>query len=87
MRILLFVMFTSILWGCCSCKATTKEKKTVFYGILDDTVYTYQKCYILDSIMVLNYLDMEPYGYHIFSINSQGDSIIDMTFDKEIDLL
>lgn len=30
---------------------------------------------------------MEPYGYYISSINRQGDSIIDMSFDKEIDLL
>lgn len=87
MRILLFVILASVLLGCCSCKETNKEEKSVFYGILDDTVYTYQKFYILDSKMALNYLDMESYGYHIFSINYQGDSMIEMAFDKEVDLL
>lgn len=87
MRMLLFVILASVLLGCCSSKKTAKEERTVFYGILDDTVYTYQKFYILDSTKALNYLDMESYGYHIFSVNYQGDSMIEMVFDKEIDIL
>lgn len=87
MRMLLLVVSVSLLLACCSCKMAEGKERVVFYAILDSTIYTYQKFYIIDSQIVLNYLDMEPYGYHISSIKQQGDSIIEMIFDKEVDLL
>lgn len=87
MRMLLFVLSVSLLLGSCSCTTAPSQERIIFYGVLDSTIYTYQKFYIVDNQIALNYLDMEPYGYYISSINRQGDSIIDMSFDKEIDLL
>lgn len=87
MRMLLFVISVILLLGSYSCTTAPSQERIIFYGVLDSTIYTYQKFYIVDNQIALNYLDMEPYGYYISSINRQGDSIIDMSFDKEIDLL
>jgi len=60
------------------------RNKQVFYRILDNTVYTYQKFIIENRELVLNCMDMDFYGYHISNIKEQGDTIITMTFDKVI---
>lgn len=87
--LLLFTSFVIVLFFCCKNDKTRTEHedKRIFYRILDTTVYTYQKFYILNNEIVLNCLDMENYGYHITKINKQGDSIIDMYLDKELDIL
>lgn len=87
MRMLLFVISVSLLLVYCSYKMVPRKERIIFYGVVDSTIYTYQKFYIVDNQIALNYLDMEPYGYYISSINRQGDSIIDISFDKEIDML
>ena len=69
MRMLLFVISVSLLLGYCSCKRAPRKERIIFYGVLDSTIYTYQKFYIVDNQIALNYLDMEPYGYYISSIN------------------
>ncbi|MCL2097386.1 MAG: hypothetical protein FWH23_01325 [Bacteroidales bacterium] len=60
------------------------RNKQIFYRILDNTIYTYQKFVIENRELVLNCLDMDFYGYHISNIKEQGDTIITMTFDKII---
>jgi hypothetical protein len=59
------------------------ENKQIFYRVLNNTVYTYQKFIIENRELVMDFMDMDSYGYHILSIKEQGDTIITMTFDKE----
>jgi len=63
------------------------QQVRVFYRFFKDEVLTYQRFSIVNNKIVLDYLDMDFYGYHISHIDHQGDSVIRMTFDKEINLL
>jgi hypothetical protein len=66
---------------------TVSPKTKTFYRILRDKVFTCQEFKIIDNEIVLNYLDMEWYGYHISAMDNQGDSIMRMSIDKEVDIL
>lgn len=87
MRTILLVL--GILGVLTSCGRTTKqvasaEKKTFYVIGENDTVLTYQKFVIEKQGFVFDRLDMEWYANHLSTYHEEGDSLIELCFDKVI---
>ena len=87
MRTLLVVLnILSILAPCATFgkEIPNKEKRT-FYAIGEnDTVLTFQIFVIEKNEFVFDELDMEWYANHLSNIYEEGDSLIELYFDKVI---
>lgn len=87
MRTILLIL--GILSVLTSCGRTTKqvacaEKRTFYVVGENDTVLTYQKFVIEKQEFVFDRLDMEWYANHLSTYHEEGDSLIELYFDKVI---